>query len=211
MDPMEGLQAAMAAVDAYYKERGLFQGRFGFGVSPALIVIDMAYGWTDAEYAAGSARLESAIAAIRQLLPVAREKEIPVIYTTAPFRERAKKSVEEGSPRLRPWDRRACEIDERLRPLPAETIIHKCARQYPETAADPVRQSLFRVVSVFDGISRGAGGWRRAPGMALARAHLSAAPSIGHGAKVHGRLRAARHAAARHPSRAGGGPIAVAS
>jgi maleamate amidohydrolase len=125
MDPMEGLQAAMAAVDAYYKERGLFQGRFGFGVSPALIVIDMAYGWTDAAYAAGSARLESAIAAIQQLLPVAREKEIPVIYTTAPFRERAKKSVEEGSARLRPWDRRACEIDERVRPLPAEYILYK--------------------------------------------------------------------------------------
>ena len=64
MDPMEGLQAAMAAVDAYYRERGIFQERFGFGVSPALVIIDMAYGWTDPEYAAGSSRLDGAIAAI---------------------------------------------------------------------------------------------------------------------------------------------------
>src|SRR3954449_5446692 len=56
MDPMEGLRAAKAAVDAYYKERGIFQGKFGFGRSPALVVIDMAYGWTDAAYAGGSAR-----------------------------------------------------------------------------------------------------------------------------------------------------------
>src|SRR5215218_1762264 len=95
MDPMDGLRSAMAAVDAYYKERGIFQGRFGFGVSPALIVIDMAYGWTDPAYAAGSARLDEALAAIQQLLPVAREKAIPVIYTTALFRDQdVSKSVE---------------------------------------------------------------------------------------------------------------------
>src|SRR5262249_12101784 len=44
MDPVEGLKAAMAAVDGYYRERGIFQERFGFGESAALIVIDMAYG-----------------------------------------------------------------------------------------------------------------------------------------------------------------------
>lgn len=126
MDPMEDLQSAMAAVDAYYKERGLFQGRFGFGVSPALIVIDMAYGWTDAAYAAGSPRLEGALTAIQQLLPVAREKQIPVIYTTALFRDQdVQKSVEVQATKLRPWDQRACEIDERVRPLPTERVIHK--------------------------------------------------------------------------------------
>jgi len=29
------------------KERGIFQDKFGFGASPALVLIDMAYGWTD--------------------------------------------------------------------------------------------------------------------------------------------------------------------
>ena len=78
MDRMEGLRAAMAAVDAYYKERGIFQGRFGFGVSPALVIIDMAYGWTDPAYPAGSARLDGAIAAIQQLLREGRIDEIEV-------------------------------------------------------------------------------------------------------------------------------------
>src|SRR5205085_6021697 len=87
MDPMEGLRAAMAAVDAYYKERGIFQARFGFGQSPALVVIDMAYGWTDPAYAGGSARLDAAVAAIGQLLAAARGRRVPVIYTTSPFQE----------------------------------------------------------------------------------------------------------------------------
>src|SRR5260370_17270665 len=50
MNPMEGLRAAMAAVDGYYKERGIFQERFGFGERPALVVIAMAYGWTHPAY-----------------------------------------------------------------------------------------------------------------------------------------------------------------
>src|SRR5262245_58919004 len=115
----EALQAAMAAVDAYYKERGIFQGHFGFGERPALIVIDMAYGWTDPAYAGGSARLDTAIDAIRQLLPAARSKGMPVIYTTSPYTEEAAfKSAADYSPSYRRWDRRACEIDERVRPQP---------------------------------------------------------------------------------------------
>ena len=93
MGPMEGLRQAMAAVDAYYKERGIFQGRFGFGRRPALVVIDMAYGWTDPSYAGGSARLDAAIDAIRQLLPVARSKRVPIYYTTSAKRAWMSKSV----------------------------------------------------------------------------------------------------------------------
>jgi nicotinamidase-related amidase len=126
MNPMEGLRAAMAAVDAYYKERGIFQGRFGFGQSPALVVIDMAYGWTDSAYAGGSARLDGAVAAIRQLLPAARAKSVPVVYTTSPYSDKPQlKSAADFSPNFRKWDRRACEIDERLRPNPGEYIIYK--------------------------------------------------------------------------------------
>jgi maleamate amidohydrolase len=126
MDLMGGLRAAMAAVDAYYQERGIFQDRFGFGESPALIVIDMAYGWTDPAYAAGSARLDAAIEALGRLLPAARAKQVPVIYTTSPFREKPQlKSAEDLSPQFRRWDRRACEIDERVRPLPGEYVLYK--------------------------------------------------------------------------------------
>ena len=126
MDPLVGLRAAMAAVDAYYKERGIFQDRFGFGRSPALVVIDMAYGWTDPAYAGGSARLDTAIEAIRQLLPVARAKNVPVYYTTSRFEETPQiKSAADFSPNFRTWDRRACEIDERVRPRPAEPVLLK--------------------------------------------------------------------------------------
>jgi nicotinamidase-related amidase len=126
MDPLEGLRAAMAAVDAYYRERGIFQARFGFGESPALVVIDMAYGWTDPAYAGGSARLDAAVAAIAALLPAARRAGLPVIYTTSPYREkRQPKSAEDFSPGFRPWDPRACEIDARLAPEPGELVVRK--------------------------------------------------------------------------------------
>jgi nicotinamidase-related amidase len=126
MDPLEGLRAAMAAVDAYYKERGIFQARFGFGVSPALVVIDMAYGWSDPAYAGGSARLDAAVAALGKLLPAARSRRVPVFYTTAPFREEPPlKSAADFSPGYRKWDPRACGIDERVRPLPGELVLEK--------------------------------------------------------------------------------------
>ena len=126
MGTLDGLQAAMAAVDAYYKERGIFQGRFGFGERPALIVIDMAYGWTDPAYTGGSVRLDAAIAAIRDLLPVARSKGVPVIYTTSPYTEEpAFKSAADYSPSFRKWDRRACTIDERVQPQAGEYIVYK--------------------------------------------------------------------------------------
>jgi len=126
MNALEQLRAAMASVDAYYKERGIFQGKFGFGNRPALIVIDMAYGWTDAAYAGGSARLDPAIAAIQQLLPAARAKGIPIIFTTSPYHDEPQfKSAADYSPKFRKWDPRACAIDERVKPFPGEYIIHK--------------------------------------------------------------------------------------
>ncbi|HEY7426091.1 MAG TPA: isochorismatase family protein [Gemmataceae bacterium] len=126
MNAREVLRSAMAEVDAYYKQRGIFQGRFGFGQRPALVVIDMAYGWTDPAYAGGSARLDSAIEAIRQLLLLARDKNIPIVYTTSPYTEQPPlKSAADFSPNFRRWDRRACAIDERVAPLPAEYVLLK--------------------------------------------------------------------------------------
>lgn len=125
MKTMAALHSAMAEVDAYYKERGIFQDKFGFGSSPALVVIDMAYGWTDPAYAGGSARLDTAIAAIQQLLPLARSKEIPIIYTTSPFPQTQIKSAADFSQKFRKWDQRACEIDARVKPQPGEHIVYK--------------------------------------------------------------------------------------
>ncbi len=122
----EGLRAAMAEVDAYYRERGIFQAKFGFGSWPALVVIDMAYGWTDPAYAGGSARLDTAVAALQRLLSAARQKGVPIFYTTAPFWEKLPvKTAADFSPRFRKWDRRAVEIDERVHPEPGERLIVK--------------------------------------------------------------------------------------
>src|SRR5262245_57447241 len=85
----------------------------------------MAYGWTDPAYAGGSARLDSASAAIQQLLSLARAKRIPIIYTTSPFPQTQLKSAADFSPRFRKWDQRACEIDARVKPEPGEDIIYK--------------------------------------------------------------------------------------
>jgi maleamate amidohydrolase len=125
MKTISALRSAMAEVDAYYKARGIFQAMFGFGASPALIVIDMAYGWTDPAYAGGSARLDRAVSAIQQLLPVARAKGIPVIYTTSPFPQSQLKSAADYSPKFRKWDRRACEIDKRVKPRRGEYVVYK--------------------------------------------------------------------------------------
>jgi maleamate amidohydrolase len=126
MDAIEGLRAAMAEVDSLYKARGIFQGRFGFGYRPALIIIDMAYGWTDPAYAGGSARLDTAIDAIRKLLPVARAQGVLVVYTTSPYPTRAQlKTAADLSPGFRMWDQRACAIDERVQPLPTELVLTK--------------------------------------------------------------------------------------
>jgi nicotinamidase-related amidase len=122
---MEGLGAAMKAVDAYYKKRGIFQGRFGFGTRPALVVIDMAYGWTDPAYAGGSARLDGAVDAIRRLLLPARARKVPIFYTTSAASAPGFKSAADHSPGFRAWDERACEIDERLRMLPGEVLLPK--------------------------------------------------------------------------------------
>jgi maleamate amidohydrolase len=126
MSALEGLRAAMAEVDGFYKERGIFQERFGFGKRPALVIIDMAHGWTDPAYAGGSARLDSAIDAIRAMLPIARAKRVPIYYTTSVFHESPQlKSAADFSPKFRKWDRRACEIDERVQPLAGEYVLPK--------------------------------------------------------------------------------------
>ncbi|MFI5456406.1 MAG: isochorismatase family protein [Isosphaerales bacterium] len=115
MDALTALRVAMAEVDSFYQARGIFQDRFGFGASPALIVIDMAHGWTDPAYAGGSARLETAILAINHLLSAARSRGAPVIFTTSPYPDRPrKKTAADASPGFRPWDSRACQIDSRL-------------------------------------------------------------------------------------------------
>ena len=127
IDGGEAARHAVGSVRRYYHERGIFLRGWGFGQRPALVVIDMAYGWTDPDYATGSRRLDEAVEGICRLLPICREKGVPVVYTTSPFRphEEDDPMHRRQDPAHRPWDARACEIDARLSPLSGELVIRK--------------------------------------------------------------------------------------
>jgi maleamate amidohydrolase len=123
------LRDAFHAVEEDYRARGIFQERFGFGHSPAVVVVDFAYGWTDDEYAGGSRRLDAPVEATAQLLAVARTGGRPIIYTTSPWRpgggDQPFKSAADRSTRFRAWDERACCIDERVAPEPKDLVLEK--------------------------------------------------------------------------------------
>ena len=125
----ELLADAMKSADDYYRSRGIFQDRFGFGKKPAVIVVDFACGWTAAAYAAGSLRLDKPVENTRKLLDTARPLNVPIIYTTSPYRpqtgDQPFKSAADDSPSFRDWDQRACQIDERLQPQPEDFVIEK--------------------------------------------------------------------------------------
>jgi nicotinamidase-related amidase len=125
---MDKIREAIASVQTFYETQGIFLKTFGFGKRPALIIIDMAYGWTDTVYATASDRLNEAVEGIQRLLPVCREKRVPVIYTTYPApidEEEPMHSTDEAKQHFRPWDAHACEIDHRLKPTKEDLILYK--------------------------------------------------------------------------------------
>lgn len=123
------LQEAMATIDDYYREHGIFQDHFGLGKRPAIIVVDFAYGWTDDAYAGGSLRLTGPVEKTAELLAAGREHGVPVTYTTSPWRPQTAdqmfKTAADVSSGFRAWDERACQIDERLEPRPEDLVIEK--------------------------------------------------------------------------------------
>jgi len=125
------LDRAMASVDAYYRERGIFQDRFGFGAKPAVVVVDFACGWTDDAYAGGSRRLDAPVENTARLLAFirSRAKDVPIVYTTSPYRpetgDQPFKSAADKSSKFRAWDERACQIDARIAPTPRDLVIEK--------------------------------------------------------------------------------------
>jgi nicotinamidase-related amidase len=123
------LHDAMQAVAEYYKARGLFQDGFGFGRSPAIVVVDFAYGWTDDAYAGGSRALDGPVMETVRLLASARPRGVPIVFTTSSYRpgtgDQPFKSAADPSEGYRPWDERACRVDERLEPRPEDLVIEK--------------------------------------------------------------------------------------
>jgi nicotinamidase-related amidase len=71
--------------EEFFRQRG-FGVKIGFGERPALIVIDMILGFTDASMPLG-APLESQIAAQKPMIDIAHERGIPVIFSTVIYEE----------------------------------------------------------------------------------------------------------------------------
>ncbi len=72
-------------MDQFFKERG-FGLKIGYGERPALVVIDLAQGFTNPDLPLG-ADLSSQLAETRRLLEAARFAGIPVYYTTVAYEE----------------------------------------------------------------------------------------------------------------------------
>jgi maleamate amidohydrolase len=106
-----------------------FHGRAGFGLRPALLVVDVNVGFTDPESPLACG-LDGVVVAIQRLLGEARAAQLPVVYTTVSYDEGdrlaaaafidkipALLTLEAGS--------RWVEIDPRIAPLPDEPVLNK--------------------------------------------------------------------------------------
>lgn len=104
-------------------------GEGSFGERPAVVVVDMSYGFVDSRYPLGNSEMGYPTAnAIRSLLDTARLKNLPIFFTTGfshsdPSHKGRWKSggndpAEDGLPDSN-------EIVEELSPLDSEVVIHK--------------------------------------------------------------------------------------
>lgn len=113
-------------VQADYVRRG-FLGEVGFGKKPCILVVDLTNGFTDPSSPLG-ADLSQVIAAVNELLEIARFKGIPIIFSVVSY-----DNVREGGLWLRKIPSLAClmtgsgaeKIDERLHPGLDEQVLVK--------------------------------------------------------------------------------------
>jgi nicotinamidase-related amidase len=114
-------------VEQFYAARGL-GARTGFGERPAVLVIDMAIAFNDPAYKVGADQT-SAVEAIAELLPVARQAAAPVYYTTTAYHPDGRDAgmFARKVPALLELQLgdRAVEIDPRLAPAVGEHVIVK--------------------------------------------------------------------------------------
>ena len=126
----EALETIFAADSELYRDRG-FQRRIGYGARPALLVIDMANAWTRPGYAFTCDGMETIIPATQALLAAAREKRIPVVFTTTAYQDPTGPRSDTGLWHLKiPAETllegsEAAGIDDRLAPQSGEQVIVK--------------------------------------------------------------------------------------
>jgi maleamate amidohydrolase len=106
-----------------------FHGRAGFGLRPALIVVDVNRGFTDPASPL-VCELDDVVEAIRRLLGEARQAEIPVVYTTVSYGEADRRTAAafiDKIPALLTLEAgsRWVEIDPRISPRADEPVLNK--------------------------------------------------------------------------------------
>ena len=131
-------------------KRDGFHGRAGFGKRPALIVVDMNVGFTDAASPL-HCDLEDTVGAIARLLAAARAARLPVVYTTVAYDEAGKEQAAvfiDKVPALSTLEAgsRFVEIDPRLAPQPGEAVLTKlfASAFYRHAAREPARGAAVR-------------------------------------------------------------------
>jgi len=110
-----------------YKKAGMDR-RVGFGKRPGILVVDFIIGFTTKDGSPfGSDYLDDNIKATRELLDAAREKDIPIVFSTEIYSSNMKDcaiwySKMPGLKNLQP-DTRAVEVDERLGFDPEKEVL----------------------------------------------------------------------------------------
>jgi maleamate amidohydrolase len=84
----------------FFAERGFGQ-RIGFGLHPALIVIDLLKGFTDPNMPLG-ANFDKEMVETKRVLASAREADIPIFYTAVAYEEQDLKDAGVWARKARP-------------------------------------------------------------------------------------------------------------
>lgn len=126
----------MSAEGGYDEAREVYRragitGKVGFGRKAAVVVVDLSYGFTDPACTLG-ADLGGVVKHTRRLLDAARERGLPVFFTTVAYQEDLRDAGvwREKFPSLDALreGRRDVELDGRLGRRPAEPLLVK---KYP--------------------------------------------------------------------------------
>src|SRR5260370_42357591 len=121
------------AIRQQYDAAG-FAGRVGWGERPALLVIDMAKAWVDPRERLGSA-LSSVLPAIEAIRGVARQRSMPIFFTTMAYGSPA----EVGSVVAR----KLAHLDEMLRGSDRVAVAPELGRRPTEPLIEKPRASAF--------------------------------------------------------------------
>jgi len=107
-------------------------GKAGYGKKPAIVVVDMTYGFVDDSYPLGCSKTGwPSVHATEELLKKGRGKGVPIFFTrtgdakTLAQRGRWKKVPSYAIEESRELDPKARQIVEEIKPLPDDVVIEK--------------------------------------------------------------------------------------